>query len=124
MIAVDTSAIVAILLRETDAAAMAQAIEASSAVCMSAGSLIELHRVAKGKKGRPGRAQLDAILREAGLEIITVTPKQAEIAIEATWKFPILNYGDVFAYALAKERGIPLLFKSDDFSQTDIKAAF
>ena len=64
-----------------------------------------------------------------GAEVVGVTPEQAEIAVEAFRRFgrgrhpARLNIGDCFAYALAKRRGEPLLFKGDDFAQTDIEPA-
>jgi ribonuclease VapC len=73
---------------------------------------------------------LDSALAEASIEIVSVSVSQARLAAEAYARFgkgrghpARLNYGDCFAYALAKERGEPLLFKGSDFARTDIAAA-
>ena len=81
-----------------------------------------------GFKNSQKGAELDPILRNFGIEIVQVTPEQAAVAREAYRKFgkgnhpAKLNLGDCFAYALAKARGEPLLFKGDDFRRTDVEA--
>ncbi|MEO1016753.1 MAG: type II toxin-antitoxin system VapC family toxin [Pseudomonadota bacterium] len=120
MIAIDTSALVAILLQEPDAARFAQAIQDDEEPMLSAASLIELSRVMKHKQGPETKAIIDRLVEKAGITIASVTPLQAEIACAAGYRFPVLNFGDVFSYALAKDRDIDLLFKGDDFSRTDI----
>ena len=73
--------------------------------------------------------KLDELLKSLAIEIVTISPEQADLAREAYQKFgkgnhpAKLNLGDCFAYALAKARGEPLLFKGDDFRLTDIEAA-
>jgi ribonuclease VapC len=72
---------------------------------------------------------LDLFLAEAGVEIVPVTAAQARLAREAHRRFgkgnhpANLNFGDCFAYALAKERDLPLLFKGEDFTRTDLRPA-
>jgi ribonuclease VapC len=125
---IDTSALIAVLLNETDAPAIAQAIEASSPRLLSAASLVEASIVIESRKGEAGGRELDLLLYRTAIEIVAVDQSQAEIARLAWRKFgkgchPAgLNFGDCFAYALAKSRELPLLFRGNDFSQTDIAA--
>jgi ribonuclease VapC len=123
VIAVDTSAVVAILLGEPDAERFARTMEGAPRLCMSAGTAVELGRVMWKKKGQGGVHGLRHVLRGARVEVAPLTPQQADIAIEASWRFPVLNYGDTLSYALAKARDIPLLFKGNDFTHTDIRSA-
>ncbi len=123
---IDSSAIVAVLLSEKNAAQIAQAIEAASQRLLSAANLLEASIVIESRKGEAGGRELDLLLYRAAIEIVAVDQDQAETARIAWRRFgrgrhPAgLNYGDCFAYALAKSRGLPLLFQGDDFSQTDI----
>jgi ribonuclease VapC len=123
---IDTSALVAILLQEPEAEAMSRAIAGASTRRISAVNRLELSIVIESRKRDQGRADIEKLLAEAQIEIAAVTPDQAELAIEAYRNFgkgrhPAgLNIGDCFAYALAKATGEPLLFKGDDFRQTDI----
>jgi ribonuclease VapC len=97
---------------------------------MSAASYLETSIVIdRSRDPRPSR-QFDLLLHEAGIEIVPVTVEQARIAREAYRDFgkgsghPAgLNFGDCFAYALATDRGEPLLYKGDDFVHTDIRSA-
>jgi ribonuclease VapC len=126
---IDTSAAVAVLFQEADAARMAEAIEAAPLRMMSAVSRVELAFVVEGRKGEAGRVLVEDFLAVTGAEIVAVTPRQAERAVEAFRRFGKgrhaagLNIGDCFAYALAVESGLPLLFKGDDFGRTDVRAA-
>jgi ribonuclease VapC len=123
---IDSSAIIAVLLNEAGAAHIAQAIEASSQRLLSAANLLEASIVIESRKGEAGGRELDLLLYRAAIEIVTVDQDQAEIARIAWRRFGKgrhtagLNYGDCFAYALAKTRGLPLLFQGDDFSRTDV----
>jgi ribonuclease VapC len=125
---IDSSAIVAVLLNEKNAAQIAQAIEAASQRLLSAANLLEAAIVIESRKGEAGGRELDLLLYRAAIEIVAVDQDQAETARIAWRRFGKgrhaagLNYGDCFAYALAKSRGLPLLFQGDDFSQTDIDA--
>lgn len=126
---IDTSAVVAILFAEPTAARMAYAIEGAARRLLSAASRVELTLVVEGRRGAAGRADLELFLATAGIEIAAVTPDQADLACEAFRRFgkgnhpAALNFGDCFAYALAKATGEPLLFTGDDFARTDIAAA-
>ena len=123
---IDSSAIIAVLLNEANAAHIAHAIEASSQRLLSAANLLEASIVIESRKGEAGGRELDLLLYRAAIEIVAVDQDQAEIARIAWRRFgkgrhPAgLNYGDCFAYALARTRQLPLLFQGDDFSQTDI----
>lgn len=123
MIVVDTSAVVAILLAEADARHFAEAIEHDDAPLMSAATLVELNAVMRHRRGRQGMAAVRQLLDLAEVEIVALSEAQAHIASDAYDRYGALNLGDCFAYALAKERGLPLLFKGNDFSKTDIPAA-
>lgn len=126
---VDTSAIVAILRDEPEAFDFLRTLEENRPVAMSAGSWIELALVLS----RLGIAELEIqathLVETLGLKIEPVTIEHAEIARTAYREFgkgnhpARLNFGDCFTYALAKASGEPLLFKGNDFAQTDIIAA-
>jgi len=123
---IDSSAIVAILLNEADAADIAQAIESNSQRLLSAANLLEASIVIESRKGEAGGRELDLLIYRAAIEIVAVDQEQAELARIAWRRFgkgrhPAgLNYGDCFANALARTRQLPLLFQGDDFSRTDI----
>jgi ribonuclease VapC len=125
---IDTSAIIAVLLNESTAMRIAQAIEAGSPRLLSVANLLETSIAIESRKGEAGSRELDLFVYRAAIEPIVVDPDQMEIARLAWRRFgkgrhPAgLNYGDCFAYALAKSRDLPLLFQGDDFSQTDIAA--
>jgi ribonuclease VapC len=93
---------------------------------LSAASLLEASIVIESRKGEAGGRELDLLIYRGGIEVVGVDQDQAETARAAWRRFgkgrhPAgLNYGDCFAYALAKSRQLPLLFRGDDFSQTDI----
>ena len=123
---IDTSALIAILLREDDATRFAEAIERASPRLLSAASLLEASMVIETRKGEAGGRELDLFIYRAGIEIVAVDHEQAEIARIAWRRYgkgrhpASLNYGDCFAYALTKVSGSSLLFKGDDFNQTDL----
>ena len=126
---IDTSAIVAILLDEPERSRFARAIEADPRRVVSAVTLVEATMVLERRFGGPGGLRLDRLLKEAAVEIEAVTVGQAEIARDAFRRndrgrhAARLNFGDIFAYALAKATGEPLLFKGKDFVHTDITGA-
>ena len=125
----DTSAIVAILLNEPERERFIRLIEAAPVRRLSAASRVEATLVIEGRKRDAGRADLDLFLHEAEVEIVPVTLEQADFACQAFRRYGRgrhsagLNFGDVFAYALAKVTGEPLLFKGDDFARTDLASA-
>jgi ribonuclease VapC len=129
MIVVDTSALVAILEKESDAARYAKALAEADAPLISAATLVELGIVMWNRHGAKAARMVDWLIQEAGLQIESVTAQQAQLAREAYETHGRgrnkagLNYGDCFSYALAKSTGLPLLFKGRDFSATDISSA-
>lgn len=127
---VDTSAVIAILRAEPDAAIYATAIEQATVRRLSAANFVEAAAVIDGSRDPVASRKLDDLLAEAEISIAVVTVAQAHLARSAYRDFGMgsghparLNFGDCFAYALAKESGEPLLFKGDDFTHTDIAAA-
>ena len=127
---VDTSAVMAMLLDEPEQAAITRALRTAAIRRISAGSWIELTVVLTRRADPILRRQLSELLQLLPLEIAPVTAEQA--AIGETGYRPFghasrhparLNFGDCFAYALAKATGEPLLFKGDDFVHTDVTAA-
>lgn len=127
---IDTSALIAILRNEPEAVSYAMAIESATRRRISAANFVEAAIVIDGSRDPVASRRFDDLCREAQLIIEPVTEAQARIAREAFRDFgrgsghPAgLNFGDCFAYALAKEKGEPLLFKGDDFSHTDVTPA-
>jgi ribonuclease VapC len=125
----DTSAVVAILYREPEAAAFARLIYDAEVCRISVANYVELSIVVENQLGPDGMRQAEALFRRAGIIIEPVTVDHGELARQAFLDFGKgrhkagLNFGDCFSYALAKATGETLLFKGNDFSQTDIKAA-
>jgi ribonuclease VapC len=125
-VVIDTSALIALLGMEPEAARLAAAIEADGTRLISAASLLEAAVVIESRYGPDGGRELDLLIAKAGLSVEPVTAQQAEIAREAWRRFgkgrhPAgLNFGDCFSYALARVTGEPLLFKGTDFPQTDV----
>lgn len=126
---IDTSAVLAILFDEPERRQFNEKIEADPERLMSTASYLEACIIVDDRLGREGAKDLALLIEEAGIEIVPVTLSQAETAREAYRRFgrgnhpARLNYGDCFAYALARETGEPLLFKGNDFGQTDIARA-
>jgi ribonuclease VapC len=127
---VDTSALIAILRIEPDASDHAAAIEAATVRRMSAANFVEAAVVMDSARDPVVSRRFDELVAAAELQLEPVTEGQARIAREAYRDFGKgsghaagLNFGDCFAYALAKEKGEPLLFKGNDFIHTDIVPA-
>jgi len=127
---VDTSALIAILRDEADARSFALAIEEAQSCRISAANYLEAAIVIDGSKDPVASRKFDQLIQEAGIGIEPVTEPQARIAREAYRDFGKgsghaagLNFGDCFAYALAKSANEPLLYKGEDFSSTDITPA-
>ncbi len=126
---VDTSAVIAILRDERDAAALARAMESQSSCRMSAVSYVEAGVVTDANRNPILSRRLDTLLDDLRIQLMTVTVNQAKIARQAYRDFGKgrhkagLNLGDCFAYALAKEMNEPLLFKGEDFRHTDVEIA-
>jgi ribonuclease VapC len=129
MIVIDTSAVLAILNDEPERRSFNEAIEKAARCLISASSFVETSIVLEARKGYEGVRDFDLFVASAGIKVTDVDAEQAEIARTAFRKFgkgrhaANLNFGDCFSYALAKAYDAPLLFKGQDFSQTDVKRA-
>lgn len=127
---VDTSAIVAILLREPGADAFIDFIGVEGNCKIASPTLLETSMVLAGRHGPAILEKLDAYLNGASIETIPFTADHAAVARQAFLRFgkgrhPAgLNYGDCISYAVAKLEAMPLLFKGGDFGQTDVEIAF
>ena len=125
----DTSALVAILYREPEAASFIQRIHDAESCRVSVATYVELSMVIEKQLGPEGMQQAEAFFRRAEIVIEPVTVEHGHLARQAFLDFGKgrhkagLNFGDCFSYALSKAAGEPLLFKGDDFSRTDIEAA-
>lgn len=126
----DTSAVIAILRLEPEAPEFAAIIERTAQRRMSAVSYVEAGAVIDGSKDPVASRRLDELIEEAEIVIEPVSESQARIARQAYRDFgkasghaARLNFGDCFSYALAKSKSEPLLFKGQDFLQTDVKVA-
>ena len=127
---IDTSALIAILRDEDDASDMAHAIERAQVRKVSAASYLETAVVIDASRDPIASRRFDELVDTAELRVEPVTRDQASIARDAYRDFgkgsghkASLNFGDCFAYALAKSTGEPLLFKGNDFGHTDITPA-
>jgi ribonuclease VapC len=127
---VDSSAVIAILRAEPDAAAFAQAIAAAAERRMSAVNFVESAALIDASRDPIASRRFDDFMQEAGIAVEAVTKAQARIAREAYRDFgkgsghpARLNFGDCFAYALAKALREPLLYKGGDFARTDVASA-
>jgi ribonuclease VapC len=127
---VDTSALIAIIKGEPEAASMATAMEAADLLRISAGTYFEASIVTDGYRNPRLSARFDEIVEHPRIIIEPVTAAQTKIARQAYRDYgkgsghPAgLNFGDCFTYALAREKREPVLWKGDDFGHTDLRAA-
>ncbi len=126
---IDTSAVVAILAGETDAEHFARLIEQDPTPRIGTPALLEASIVLMRWFGETAEPALDAFIRESGAEVVPFDLPQLRAAQDAYRRFgkgrhPAgLNFGDCMSYALARVCDEPLLFKGEDFSQTDIAQA-
>jgi ribonuclease VapC len=122
----DTSALLALLLDEPEAEVFRAAVEEDTTRLVSAATLLETALVIEARKGEPGGRELDMLIHKAEVVVVSVDAEHVSEARRAYRRFGKgrhaagLNFGDVFAYALARTAGEPLLFKGDDFAKTDI----
>lgn len=130
MIAVDTSALVAIAFAEPEREAFMQAIKIAGKALVSTVSVVEARMVIHGRRGQRAVILMDDLLRLPMFELVAPSPPEMDAAYAAFVAYgkgsghPAgLNFGDVFSYALAKVRGVPLLYKGNDFAHTDIASA-
>jgi ribonuclease VapC len=124
---IDTSALIAILRAEPEAERCAQSITNATDRRISAANYLEAAVVIDGSRDPIASRRFDELMRKAQISVEPVTAEQARIAREAYRDFgkgsghpASLNFGDCFAYALAKSTNEPLLFKGNDFIHTDI----
>ena len=126
---VDSSALIAVVNRESDAERYEEAMLTAPHRRMSVANILETTMVVESRGGVAAGHELDVVLVRAGIEPVPVTVEQMEAARQAWRRFgrgnhpAALNFGDCFAYALARVTNEPLLFKGNDFAQTDISAA-
>ena len=125
---IDTSALIAILFGEPEAEFFSRALAADPKKVISAFNSLETAIVVEARKGEAGGRELDLLLHRAQIEIVPMNADQAELARSA-WRIfgkgnhPAgLNIGDCCAYALSKYSSEPLLFKGNDFRQTDVES--
>jgi ribonuclease VapC len=126
---IDTSALVAVLDQELEAERIVRTLASAPERILSAANLVEVGIVMQARRGDDGARDLDLLLAKLRVDIAVVTANQADIARKAFRRYgrgrhaANLNFGDCFAYALAKDTSAPLLFKDDDFGQTDVMVA-
>ncbi len=126
---IDTSAVLAVLFSEPDARRYEDAIAKAWPRRMSVVALLETSMVLESRGGTAAGHELDLLLEKAEVELLPLTLEHANLARHAWRRFgkgshqAALNFGDCYAYALAKTTSEPLLFKGDDFARTDIEAA-
>jgi ribonuclease VapC len=122
----DTSALLALLLDEPEAESFRVVVEEDTTRLVSAATLLETALVIETRKGEAGGRELDLLIHKADVDVVPVDAEQVAEARRAYRRFGKgrhaagLNFGDVFAYALARTSGEPLLFKGDDFTRTDV----
>ena len=122
----DTSALMALLLDEPEAESFRLALEHDAVRLVSSATLLETALVIETRKGEAGGRELDLLIHKADIVVVPADEAQVSEARRAFRRFgkgrhpAALNYGDLFAYALARTSGEPLLFKGDDFARTDI----
>jgi ribonuclease VapC len=122
----DTSALLVLLLDEPEAESYRALLEEDGTRLVSAATLLETSLVIEARKGEAGGRELDLLIHKAEIDVVPVDVEQVAEARRAYRRFGRrrhaagLNLGDVFAYALARTSGEPLLFKGDDFSKTDV----
>jgi ribonuclease VapC len=128
-VVLDTSALLAVLLGEPERDRFVALLADAEDPLISAATLAEASIVMLVKVGDDGVANLDELLSAAAVRCVAVDEAQARLARDAFARFgrgrgtARLNYGDCFAYALARAAKRPLLFKGDDFGRTDVTPA-
>ena len=126
---VDSSALIAVVNRESDAERHEEAILTAPDCRMSVANVLETFMVVEARGGAAAGHELEVVLARTGIQPVPVTVERMEAARQARPRFgrgnhpAALNFGDCFAYALARVTDEPLLFKGDDFPQTGIAAA-
>lgn len=126
---IDTSALIALLLSEPESDRLLDAILASDRRLVGAATVVEATAVMRAKGGPAGVVAFDALLQALEVEVVAMSKDAARWASDAYCRYGkgvgapgVLNYGDCLSYGVAKDLGEPLLFKGDDFPQTDVDA--
>lgn len=127
---IDSSAMIAILRQEPDAARFAEQMSFAAVRILAAPTYIETCIVYCGRKGPESRSRVDAFIQASGIEIKPFTGASATIAVQAYLTYgkgrghpAQLNFGDCISYAASKVEAMPLLFKGNDFRLTDVEVA-
>ncbi len=127
---IDTSALLAIAFAEPESARFIKAIVEAPEPVIAAPTLVEAAAVLMARTGAGAEVALDALLHRLAIEVVPMTPAAAEAARHAYARFGkgvgrpgVLNYGDCLSYGVAVDRGVPLLFKGEDFGRTDVDQA-
>lgn len=126
---IDTSALCAVLFNEPERSEIIDKIVAAPRRVISSGTALEAAVVVEARLGEAGGRELDLLLHRAKVDVVAVDEEQVELARTGWRRFGKgrhragLNFGDLFAYALSRARGEPLLFKGNDFSRTDVEPA-
>ena len=130
VLAVDTSALIAIVLNEPERERLVERLASCQQALISSSTLLEARLVVYGKQGHIGYHLLDKMLSNRVFSVVAQGKEEIDLAYEAFLIYgkghghkAQLNFGDLFSYALAKSRGIPLLYKGEDFAFTDIVSA-
>ena len=129
MIVVDTSAIIAVLYREPGLDRFVRAIAEAESCFLSAVGYFEAAMVLIGRSAPEAAMALDSFVERSAIELVPFDDEQAKQARDAFIRFgkgrhpAALNFGDCVSYALAQARGLPLLYKGDDFAKTDVISA-
>lgn len=126
---IDTSALIAILLREPWAELVITAVTSSTSRLVGAPTLVETSAVMLGRKGPEGDIALDALFRNLEVEVVPMSSRAAAFARSAYARFgkgvgdpAVLNFGDCLSYGVAMALDEPLLYLGSDFSRTDVRA--
>ncbi len=129
---VDSSAVIALIIGEPEADAFDRILHGSDGAVISTGNMIECCRVLQVRAGAARWQELDELIEAYAITVLPTDQAQVRYAREGMARFgqgrgaapAVLNFGDLFAYALARSLDAPLLFKGDDFAQTDVVAAW
>lgn len=123
---VDSSALMAIIMGEPDGELYLGHLGTAESLMMSAATYVEASLAASRRGGEEAAADMQALIADLEIEIVPFSEHQAHLAVAALARFgkgrhqAALNLGDAFSYAVAQESGEPLLFKGEDFAQTDV----
>jgi len=123
---VDTSAVVAVLEGEPDTEAVIETLDRAEWRLMSAATLVELGIVVQARLGPVGALAVERFLRDGEIDVVAFDRPQVDRALDAWRRFgkgrhpAALNLGDCYVYALAAERGLPVVCTGNDFAQTDL----